>query len=284
MISLLLQQIINKGVVKHMKKGTIILSAAIVIIGGLGLILGNTVIASKVMASDIEGEKLTKITNESLNYSEKPDSSDGQDKEVEDAEKKPPSDLKSIPSDSNLSEEEAFELAMEAFNENYGIDDLDEAKLRYHIRARECVDDYPSKKTILFWSITLYPETPSDYPDTYRFICSINDETLEISVNRLGKYKEGEPKAGDKSEEEISQIGIKAIKENYSLTQETIDRFTVTAKYYEICPDVPNTRVWWVNLYPTITSEYTEIGCYTAYVNAETGEIMKLESAADGKG
>jgi hypothetical protein len=42
--------------------------------------------------------------------------------------------------------------------------------------------------------------------------------------------------------------------------------------------------VWRVYLYPADTDAFAEIGCYTALLDAKTGEAVRLLSAADGRG
>jgi len=76
---------------------------------------------------------------------------------------------------------------------------------------------------------------------------------------------------------------IRLLKEKYALRQETIDRFTVTAEFYTVYEDVP-VPVWWVNLDPTISSDFYEIGCYWALIDSSTGEAVGLFSAVDGRG
>lgn len=96
--------------------------------------------------------------------------------------------------------------------------------------------------------------------------------------------KEGTPLANEISSDKAEEIGIAAITPKYALTQETLDRFTVTLKYYEVTDEAPGKHVWRVYLYPTNTDEFSEIGCYWTYIDAETGDALQLKSAVDGKG
>jgi hypothetical protein len=67
------------------------------------------------------------------------------------------------------------------------------------------------------------------------------------------------------------------------LRTETIDRFSVTAKFYAVYEDLAG-AVWFVQLYPVNTSEFSEIGAYSAVPDAATGESLQIASASDGKG
>lgn len=97
-------------------------------------------------------------------------------------------------------------------------------------------------------------------------------------------YVEGTPSESDLTEEKATEIAIPAIAEKYALAQKTLNRFTVTIKYYAVYEDVSDEPVWWINLYPTNTNDFTEIGCYTAIISAGSGDVIKLMSAADGRG
>ena len=118
-------------------------------------------------------------------------------------------------------------------------------------------------------------------------------ETAEAVIERFGgpnrwadvplRYVKGEAVIGDIGQDDAISISMKAITEKYALKQTTLNRFAVTAEYYTIYEDIP-CAVWWVNLYPTNRDEYSEIGCYTAVLNTQTGEVIQLLSAADSKG
>jgi len=96
-------------------------------------------------------------------------------------------------------------------------------------------------------------------------------------------YILGNPDESVISEETAIATAIQLLKEKYALKQETIDRFTVTATFYTKYEDIL-TPVWWVNLYPTNVDEFSEIGCYWALIDSNTGEAVGLFSAADGRG
>jgi len=93
---------------------------------------------------------------------------------------------------------------------------------------------------------------------------------------------------GNQNESEITEeaaiaYAVRALTEKYAIRQETIDSFTVAAKYYIKYEDA-RTPVWWINLEPTNSSDYYEIGCYWVLIDSSTGEAIGLFSAADGRG
>jgi len=96
-------------------------------------------------------------------------------------------------------------------------------------------------------------------------------------------YVVGKPGAEHIVEQTAIDIAIQALIAKYALKQETIDRFTVTPVFYEIYEDIEK-PIWWIYLDPTIKDDFTEIGCYTAIIDAATGEVEQLLTAADGKG
>lgn len=97
-------------------------------------------------------------------------------------------------------------------------------------------------------------------------------------------FKEGTPLENETSSDEAKKIAVDALAEEYALTQETLDRFTVTLKYFVEHPDYPDKHVWRINLDPANMDDFSEIGCYWTYIDAETGETLQLKSAADGIG
>lgn len=93
----------------------------------------------------------------------------------------------------------------------------------------------------------------------------------------------GQPGVGDISKETATDAAVKALSQKYALDRESLDKFSITAKYYTEYEGI-SVPVWWVNLYPINTDEFTEIGCYTAILDVGTGEALRLLSAADGQG
>jgi hypothetical protein len=124
-------------------------------------------------------------------------------------------------------------------------------------------------------------------PESYIY----EGEAAEAAIERFGgprrdipeRCVKGQPGDGDVTEEAAIHAGVEAVKEKYALRRETIDQFKVTAVYYVTYEDLP-APVWWVNLYPVNTDDFQNLGCYTAILNGETGEILQTLSAADGKG
>jgi len=92
-----------------------------------------------------------------------------------------------------------------------------------------------------------------------------------------------EPGADDISKETATDAAVEALSQKYTLDRESLDKFSITAKYYSVYEGISG-PVWWVNLYPINTEDFAEIGCYTAILDAGTGEALRLLSAADGQG
>ena len=287
-----------------MNKKIMAASATLVVLGGLGLIFSNKIIASRVLAANndnditITSEQAdTSIIDTKLNLSkdkegnayvaqnEKADSAKETSfaDELESAKEYMLSRPENIPEECKLTREEVLQLTMDKINEQYGIaqDDID--KFDITVNAGYAFE-FETKEDVLIWDILLYPKNQSEFPYIYRFTSCIKDETKSIKVTDTPLTIDGEPLENEIKEDEASEAAIKAITEKYALTKETLDKFTVTCKYYEQDPEVPDTHVWWVNLYPTDTSNFSEIGCYSAYVNAETGEVVSIQDATDGKG
>jgi hypothetical protein len=116
-------------------------------------------------------------------------------------------------------------------------------------------------------------------------------EAAEAAIERFGgpkrdlpvRYVEGQPGEGDITEELATFEAMKAIANKYALTAETLDRFGVNAVFYSVYEDVSG-AVWFVQLYPATSKEFSEIGAYSVILNAATGEALQVLSAADGKG
>lgn len=96
-------------------------------------------------------------------------------------------------------------------------------------------------------------------------------------------YAVGQPGEGDIAQEAAVSIAVNSITERYALKQAVLDRFNITATYYTTYSDISG-AAWVVELNPISASDFSEIGCYTAVLNAETGKVLQLRSAADGLG
>lgn len=189
------------------------------------------------------------------------------------------------PTDGNLSEEEAKKIGIDAITKAYVLTqkDIDESDVK--VRG-EYTSVWPSAAVDkLIWTVQLEVANTEDNP-AYSHYRAIFDDKLEedVNVHAIPLIKEGTPSANEISSDKAGEIGIAELTKKYALKQETLDRFTVTVKYYEVTPDAPGKHTWWVNLYPTNVDEFSEIGCYWTYIDAETGEALKLLSAVDGKG
>jgi hypothetical protein len=120
---------------------------------------------------------------------------------------------------------------------------------------------------------------------------SYEGDAAAAAIERFGgpkrdtpvRYTEGQPGENDIARDAAVSAAMDALTGQYALRQETLDRFSVTTAFYSVYEDLP-APVWYVSLYPANADEFSEIGCYTALIDAETGETVRLLSAADGKG
>ena len=94
-------------------------------------------------------------------------------------------------------------------------------------------------------------------------------------------YVEGTPSANDIAVNDAIDIAKSAIQEKYALTDETLKRFSVHTGFNVVDPEHPT---WHIDFYPTIQSDFAEIGCYYVVLDSVTGEIIQISSAADGRG
>ena len=117
------------------------------------------------------------------------------------------------------------------------------------------------------------------------------DKAAEATIERFGgpkrnlpdRYVEGQPCDSDIEQEAAISIGVNAITGKYALKQTTIDKFNITTTYYSSYEDIGG-AVWFVRLYPINAEEFSEIGSYSAVLDAATGEVIQLLSAVDGRG
>lgn len=108
-----------------------------------------------------------------------------------------------------------------------------------------------------------------------------NGDFEVISDNSKPTFIAGTPGKNDIAEEKAIEIAKKAIVEKFSLSDEALSRFTVTANFDIVNPEQPT---WNINYAPTNQSDYSEIGNYLVIINSPSGEVAKLLSAADGIG
>jgi len=94
-------------------------------------------------------------------------------------------------------------------------------------------------------------------------------------------FIEGVPGEDDITAETAVETATRTIQGKYALTDETLARFTPEALLNVANPDEP---VWSVVFNPVSNSDFSEIGCYSVTINANTGEISSVLSAADGIG
>jgi len=108
-----------------------------------------------------------------------------------------------------------------------------------------------------------------------------NGDFEVISDSTKPTFIAGTPGKNDIAEEKAIEIAKKAIVEKFSLSDEALSRFTVTANFDIVNSEQPT---WNVNYAPTNQSDYSEIGNYLVIINSPSGEVAKLLSAADGIG
>ena len=284
----------------------VFLGGALAILGGAGLILGNQILVSNVLASGAQtepaivvpenesaalqfsnvgmyrntnGETYMALKNTGL-------ASEDTDLDIRAVEEQPtttddiPSSQNENPTDGNLSEEEAKQIGISAIVEKYGLTQKDIDAFDLRVRC-----DYSTTVNKLLWTVSLKAASLEDNP-AYMYYSACFDDKLEddIYVYRIPLSKKGTPLANEISSDKAKEIGIAALVKKYALTQETLDRFTVTTKYYEVTQEVPDKHVWRVILELTNTDEFAEIGSYWTFIDAETGDALQLMSAVDGKG
>lgn len=316
------------------KVKAVFLSASLAILCGAGLIWGNQILASNILAAGNQTEPAivisetaggSPVSEEQLSNVWMYSNADGkvymapknygslsekQEVLLTTAEDNTSALQNQNPIKGNLSEEEAKQIGIKAIAEKYGLTKKEISAFDVTVRARYSsplpvnianmrpsltvaeeapateADMQPSAETdVLVWTVMLTPVNQEDFPTIMHYRAMFDDKSLELmDVHAIPLIKEGTPLGNEISSDKAKEIAITALTKKYALTQKTLDRFTVTIKYYEVTDEAPGKHVWWVNLYPTIVEEFSEIGCYWSYIDAETGEPLQLNSAADGKG
>jgi len=113
-------------------------------------------------------------------------------------------------------------------------------------------------------------------------ITGSNEEILKRSdAEGEPEFVEGEPAPGDLSEEAATKKARDTIVKKYALTAETLAKFDIERRL-----DVydPNAKVWYIYFFPRNEGDFQKIGSYYVGVNAKTGKITKIMTAADGVG
>lgn len=109
-----------------------------------------------------------------------------------------------------------------------------------------------------------------------------DDGKLQIISNNVKpSFISGTPGKNDITQENAIEIAKKAIIKKYALTDKTLSRFSISAKFNVINPGKPE---WGIDFYPTIQEDFSEIGNYYIIINSPSGEVTKVLSAADGLG
>ncbi len=77
------------------------------------------------------------------------------------------------------------------------------------------------------------------------------------------------------------QTAKDAIIQGYSLTGETLSKFSIHAALNVIDPKAP---VWCITFYPTNQNDFSKIGNYYITIDSLSGKVLKIMTAADGVG
>ena len=95
------------------------------------------------------------------------------------------------------------------------------------------------------------------------------------------EFVEGVPGKDDLTKEAAISAAKKAVQSKYAVTDKTMARFTAYPQFNVADPAKPQ---WAVAFDPTNSSDFSEIGGYYVILNARTGAVIKIMSAADGVG
>lgn len=106
---------------------------------------------------------------------------------------------------------------------------------------------------------------------------------------REGIWDEGAPGAQDQTKAQALAIAKAEVIKKYALRPEVLNKFTITPTYHEagtfIADHIEKGKdVWFIEMQPIHTSDYAEIGTYAVYLDARTGKVIKIFSAADAVG
>jgi hypothetical protein len=137
------------------------------------------------------------------------------------------------------------------------------------------VDDY-GKQTIV-WDESLSLE------DQARLKMDLEEEMKANGIG-ISTFVAGTPSENDLAEEqavEIAKSAVSTIIEQYALTDDTLARFSIGTVLNVFDPESP---VWSVTFYPTNQNDFSEIGTYNITIDALSGEILTIMTAADGVG
>lgn len=288
---------------------TKILVTAFILTGGAGIILGNHLITANAIASGFTEESAVIMPADFYSAGVPTDvglyeNNDGDAYMLAATDNNkatdPSDDIVSRsrgrntanPTDGNYSEDEARQMGIDAIIKEYGLTPADMDKFDVNVYGAYAIDanedgTIPENAVAdhLGWQVTAYPKNQADYPAIFRYGASIDDREQMLSHTFVNyNYVEGTPTADEVQLDQAEEDGIAAIVNKFALTEETLNRFTITTTYYEMNPYFPGKHVYWIYLYPEIPEEYSEIGCYGAYLDAGTGQVLRLDSAADGVG
>ncbi|MDR2042846.1 MAG: hypothetical protein LBQ15_00455 [Clostridium sp.] len=233
------------------KKGSIILAGGLTLGIGAAAIFANSLLVSRVMATGIDNGSQAVVT------------AAGQDAATQSIPAERNETTKSTPA-----EQDAAPAVMKT------LENGETVIVRYH-------DDGNGIKASVTYESADGRQSVYDY----------EGDVAEAVIERYGgpkrdlpvRYVESEPGVSDLREETAVSAAIEKLTQKYALKQTLLDEFTVITQFYSLYEDL-SVPVWWVCLYPANPDAFSEIGCYTAILDAATGEALRLLSAADGKG
>lgn len=106
---------------------------------------------------------------------------------------------------------------------------------------------------------------------------------------REGFWDEGTPGAQEQTKTQSLAMAKEEVIKKYALRPEVLNKFTITATYHEAGTYIADhiekgKNVWFIEMQPIHQSDYSEIGTYAVYLDALTGKVIKIFSAADAVG
>jgi len=274
------------------KRGTIIGAIALTLVLGCGLIVGNAFIASWVMGAEnkpspiTQNELFTVTPNESFTVTPNEPVSENQAEPISTSSISSQQDtitsetfsanrvstgIVTNESGQTVIVEYYFDESDRTVKADVTVENPDDEVMQFAhegITAEQFIERVIGQEEYNSWASQVGAPTRAD-------------RRAEADIN--SRYIDGNPDESEISEEMAIANAIQLLMKKYALRQETVDRFTVTAKYYTKNPDVA-VPAWWVLLEPTNTNDYSEIGSYWAFIDSSTGEEVGLYSAVDGKG
>lgn len=264
------------------KHATLLLSGALTLAIGAAVIVGNGMATSQALAKAINEETPARIT--SANYEVKPMSAVGVSLPESDGTKGV-ADIAAQPSENKKAQQSAAVGVTISESDGTGsvisvTSQSDEIKtVMKGLANGEVILIHMLANGNAAGATVIYPSGKVE---------NLEGDAAAAAIERFGGYTspqhvKGEPNDSDIVEADAVSTAVKAIVDKYALRQEILGRYNITAVFYTAYEDIDG-AVWWVNLYPVNANDFVDIGSYTAILDSETGEIIRLLSATDGKG